>query len=267
MGNLGDLFSLTGRKALVTGSSSGIGQAQAVALAEAGAQVVVHGTDAGKIERTRELIAGVGGVSHALAAPLDGNRASCHRVVADAAERMGGLDILINCAGTNRRKRIEDVEEDDWESILRVNLDSLFWLSQAACAQMREGGGGKLLHVGSLTTFRGLGMLGPYGATKAAVGLLTQTMAVEWARYNIQVNCLAPGFIETPLTAQGLFGDQVRRRWIHERVPARRPGYPSDLVGATVFLCSPASDFVTGQTLAVDGGFLTGGSWEQEPGD
>jgi len=264
---IGDMFSLEGRKALVTGSSSGIGQAQAVALAEAGACVVVHGTDSAKIERTREMIEASGGKSFGLAAPLTGSRSDCHRLVAEAAGMLGGIDILINCAGTNRRKRIEEVEEEDWEAIMKVNLDSLFWLSQAACVSMRESGGGKILHVGSLTTFRGLGMLAPYGATKAAVGLLTQTMAVEWARYNIQVNCLAPGFIETPLTAQGLFGDPVRRRWIHERVPARRPGYPSDLVGATVFLCSSAADFVTGQTLAVDGGFLTGGSWEPEPAD
>jgi len=264
---MGEMFSLAGKRALVTGSSSGIGQAQAVALAEAGATVVVHGTQSEKIERTRALISDAGAKSFGLCAPLTGKRADCHRLVEEATGLLGGLDILINCAGTNRRKRIEDVTEEDWDAILSVNLDSVFWLSQAACGAMRTAGGGKVLHVGSLTTFRGLGMLAPYGATKAAIGLLTQTMAVEWARYNIQVNCLAPGFIETPLTAQGLFGDPVRSRWIRERVPARRPGYPDDLVGATVFLCSGASDFVTGQTLAVDGGFLTGGSWEPEPGD
>ncbi|MFM7321229.1 MAG: SDR family NAD(P)-dependent oxidoreductase [Armatimonadota bacterium] len=262
-----DLFSLEGRTALVTGSSSGIGQAQAVALAEAGATVAIHGSNPDKIAETTRLIEAVGGTCHASLVPLDGERDTCRRLVDDAAEALGGLDIVINCAGTNRRKRIEDVEPDDWEAIFRVNLDSVFWVSQAARPHLCDRGGGKILHIGSLTTFRGLGMLGPYAATKAAVGRLTETMAVEWARYDIQVNCLAPGFIETPLTKQGLFGDPVRRRWIMERVPARRPGYPSDLVGATLFLCSPASDFVTGQTLAVDGGFLTGGSWEIEPGD
>jgi len=262
-----DLFSLEGRTALVTGSSSGIGQAQAVALAEAGATVAVHGSDPAKVAATVALVEAVGGTCHPVVARLDGKQDSCQELVDGVAEALGGLDILINCAGTNRRKRIEDVEPEDWEAIFKVNLDSLFWTSQAAQPHLCDRGGGKVLHIGSLTTYRGLGMLGPYAATKAAVGRLTETMAVEWARYNIQVNCLAPGFIETPLTKQGLFGDPVRRRWIMERVPARRPGYPADLLGATVFLCSSASDFVTGQTLAVDGGFLTGGSWEIEPGD
>lgn len=262
-----DLFSLEGRTALVTGSSSGIGQAQAVALAEAGAVVAIHGTRPEKLADTEAKIRAVGGTCVSLCAPLDGDRARCHALVEEAAERLGGLDILINCAGTNRRKRIEEVTEDDWQTIMKVNLDSVFWVSQAAQPLMCDRGGGKVLHVGSMTTFRGLGMLAPYGATKAALGLLTQTMAVEWARYNIQVNCLAPGFIVTPLTEAGLVNDPDRRKWIMERVPARRLGYPADLAGTTLFLCSQASDYVTGQTVAVDGGFLTGGSWEKEPGD
>lgn len=261
------LFSLNGKRALITGSSSGIGQALAVALAEAGAAVAVHGTNETKLAETKRQIDEVGGLSVTLPATLDGSPETCRRLIADAVHRLGGLDILIHCAGSNRRKRIEEVTPDDWETITRVHLDCTFWLAQAALPHLRAAGGGKIVTIGSMTTFRGFGMVGPYAATKAAVGRLTQTMAVEWARDNIQANCLAPGFIETPLTRQELFGDPERRRWILRGTPARRPGYPADLIGATIFLCSAASDFVTGQTLAVDGGFLTGGSWERDPGD
>jgi NAD(P)-dependent dehydrogenase (short-subunit alcohol dehydrogenase family) len=254
------LFNLAGKTALVTGSSSGIGQAQAVVLAEAGAIVGVHGTQDEKIAETLRQIETAGGKGVALPGAL-GEVSACQDLIGRAAQEMGGLDILINCAGTSRRKPILEFTEAEYDHLMNLNLKSVFFLSQAAAPLMRERGGGKILNIGSLTTFRGLGMLSVYGATKAAIGLLTQTMAVEWAEYNIQVNCLAPGFIETPLTAQGLFADPHRRQWIMDRVPAKRPGYPADLVGATLFFCSAASDFTTGQTLAVDGGFLTGGSW------
>jgi NAD(P)-dependent dehydrogenase (short-subunit alcohol dehydrogenase family) len=258
------LFSLNGKTALVTGSSSGIGQAQAIALAEAGATVAIHGTSEEKIADTLQQIAAVGGKAIALPQRLDGDAAGCAQLVQSAAAQLGRLDILINCAGMNRRKVVLDVTEDDYDTIMSVNLKSLYFISQAAAEVMKaQGHGGKVLHIGSLTSFRGMGMLSVYGATKAATARLAEHMAVEWAKYNIQVNCLAPGFIETPLTAKGLFADPVRREWILDRVPAKRPGYPSDLIGATLFLCSPASDFVTGQTLAVDGGFLTGGGWPE----
>jgi gluconate 5-dehydrogenase len=256
------LFSLDGRVALVTGSSSGIGQAQAVALAEAGAHVMVHGTNPEKIKETLAQIKAVGGTASSLTLALDGNVAGCEKLITDTVAHFGKLDILINCAGTNRRKVVLDVTEDDYDTIMNVNLKSAYFLSQATAKQMKvQGHGGKILQVGSLTSFRGMGWLSVYGATKAALSRLTEHMAVEWAGYDIQVNCLAPGFIETPLTKAGLWSDPARTAWIMDRVPAKRPGYPEDLIGATILLCSQGANFLTGQTLAVDGGFLTGGSF------
>lgn len=259
--DIASLFRLDGKRALITGSSSGIGQMQAIALVDCGARVVVHGSNQTKIDETLRLIGAAGGEGHGLCVPLDGNRAVCKQLVDAAADLLGGLDIVINCAGTNRRKELEDVTEEDYEVIRSVNLDSLYWISQASIAHLRAAGGGKILHVGSLTTFRGFGMLSVYGLTKGAVGQLTQSMACELAKYNIQVNGIAPGFIDTPLTTAGLFGDPARKKWIMDRIPAGRRGLPEDLAGATVFLCSAASSYVSGQMLAVDGAFLTGGSW------
>jgi 2-deoxy-D-gluconate 3-dehydrogenase len=257
-----DLFALDGKRALITGSSSGIGQAQAVALAEAGARVVVHGTRPDKIDDTLAQIAAVGGEAVGIAHALS-DVASGSALVQKAVDALGGLDIFIHSAGANRRKPIVEVTEEDFDSIVDVHLKLAFFLCQAVHPHLKATGGGKIVTIGSMTSFRGMGLLGPYGMSKAGVALFTQTMAVEWAADNIQANCLAPGFIETPLTAQGLFADPYRRKWIMDRVPARRPGYPSDLVGTTVFLCSAASDFLTGQTIAVDGGFLTGDSFAE----
>ena len=257
------MFTLEGKKALITGASGGIGSALAEAFAEAGAAVALNGTRREALETVHATITAAGGVATVLPASLDAVE-SCGKLVADTADALGGLDILIPCAGINRRKRVEEVTEDDYDAIMLVNLKSVFFLCQAAQPLMKAAGGGKILTIGSMTSYRGIGMLSVYGMTKAATAQLTQTMAVEWARDNIQVNCLAPGFIETPLTAEGIFGNPQRRQWVMDRVPAKRPGYPSDLTGAALFLCSDAANFVTGQSLAVDGGFLTGGSWEKE---
>ena len=145
-----------------------------------------------------------------------------------------------------------------------VNLRSAFILCQEAHPVMKSQGGGKIVNVGSLTSLIGVGNVAVYGMTKAALAQLTKTLAVEWAKDNIQVNCLAPGFIKTPLTAKGQWADPHISQWILQRVPARRPGTPEDLIGTALLLCSPASDFVTGQVIAVDGGFLAGASWTKD---
>jgi NAD(P)-dependent dehydrogenase (short-subunit alcohol dehydrogenase family) len=163
--------------------------------------------------------------------------------------------------GTNRRKPIRDVEAQDFEHIVAVNLQSVFFTCQAVYPIMREQGGGKIINVGSVTSTDGLGGVSVYGATKAAVAQLTKTMALEWAKDNIQVNCLAPGFIMTPLTEKGLWGDSHRKQWLLDRIPARRPGKPEELVGAALLLASDASSYITGQIINVDGGYLAGGSW------
>jgi 2-deoxy-D-gluconate 3-dehydrogenase len=256
------LFSLEGKGALVTGASGGIGGAIAEALAGAGALVALSGTNTEHLEETRRRIEADGGWAVVVPADLL-SAAACRRLANEAYEALGGrLDILFNNAGTNRRKALADFTDDDYAFLMDVNLRSAFVLSQAAYPLMRARGGGKIVNIGSMTSFLGLGTVGVYGMTKAALAQLTKTMAVEWAPDNIQVNCLAPGFIHTPLTAAGLFSDPKRRAWIEARTPMRRPGTPDDLIGAALLLASPASDYITGHTLAVDGGFLAGGSWD-----
>lgn len=257
-------FSLDGKIALVTGASSGIGRSLAVALAEAGALVGLNGTNIDNLAETKDLIENAGGKSVLLPANLR-EVDDCRKLIAETESALGGLDILVNNAGMNRRMPILEFSEDDYETITDVNLRSVFFLSQAAHPLLKARGGGKIINVGSMTSFIGLANVAIYGMTKSALGQLTKTMAIEWAKDNIQVNCLAPGFIKTPLTAQGQWADEYKSAWILQRVPARRPGTPEDLIGTTLLLASQASAFVTGQAIAVDGGFLAGYSWDKWP--
>lgn len=254
------LFGLDGQTALVTGASGGLGRAIAQTLAEAGAYVGLHGTRLPELEAVRAEIEQCGGRAVVLPADLRDPDA-CRQLIASAGEALGRLDILVNNAGLNRRKPIAEVTDEDFEIITAVNLRSVFLLSQAAQPIMRAQGGGKIINIGSITTFDGLADVSVYGATKAAVGHLTKTMAIEWARDNIQVNCIAPGFMMTPLTEGPVWGDPHRRQWLLERIPARRPGAPEELAGAILLLASPSSSYITGHTLVVDGGYLVGGSW------
>jgi 2-deoxy-D-gluconate 3-dehydrogenase len=255
------LFSLEGKTALITGANGGIGRALAIAFSQAGAVVGAHNRSVVKPNETASEILQKGGK----AIPLYGDIASvdeCQRLIASAHEALGRLDILVNCAGMNRRKPIADVTPDDFDTIVSVNLRSAFFLSQAAHPIMRAQGAGKVINIGSLTSLMGLGDIGTYGLTKAGLAQMTKTMAVEWARDNIQVNCLVPGFIDTPLTHTALWGDPKKSAWILSRTPAKRPGKTDDLLGAALLLASSASDFITGHTLVVDGGLLAGGWWD-----
>lgn len=254
------LFSLAGKMALITGASGGIGRVLAIGLAEAGALVGVHGTNKEKVSEVGKLIQKAGGRYVPLVWSLDAVE-SCKELVADAGRELGRIDILINCVGTNRRKPVRDVEAEDFEHIVAVNLRSVFFACQSVYPIMQRQGGGKIINVGSVTSTDGVGGVSVYGATKAAVAQLTKTMALEWAKDNIQVNCLAPGFMMTPLTEQGLWGDAHRKQWLLDRIPARRPGKPEELVGAALLLASDASSYITGQIINVDGGYLAGGSW------
>jgi NAD(P)-dependent dehydrogenase (short-subunit alcohol dehydrogenase family) len=256
---LHDLFSLDGRVALVTGASGGIGRELARALALAGARVALSGRSEERLAATREAIAAEGGEAEAFPAEL-GDLAAVRPLVDAVAGRFGGLDVLVNGAGMNQRERILEVKPETYERIMDVNLRSAFFLSQAALPHLAARGGGKIVNIGSLTTSYGIGNIGVYGLSKSAVGQMTRVMAVEWAEQNVQVNCICPGWIETELT-KPLWADEPKRRWILDRVPARRPGKPADLVGIAVYLASPASDFTTGQTFYVDGGFMAGGQW------
>jgi gluconate 5-dehydrogenase len=254
-------FALNGKTALVTGSSSGIGRALATGLAGAGATVMVHGRSEEQLAETQREIAALGGTSQAIVAELN-DQANYKRLIEQSQERLGRLDILVNCAGMNRRKPIEEVNEADFDLVMNVNLRSVYFLSQAVHPIMRAQGGGKIVHVASLTTFMGIGKTSIYGITKSALAQLAKTQAVEWARDNIQVNCLAPGFIVTPLTEQSLWQDEKKSGWMLGRIPARRPGKPDEMVAAVLFMAGPGSSYLTGQTISVDGGVLAGGSWD-----
>jgi len=257
------LFSLQGKAALVTGASGGLGSAIAEALAGAGASVGLSGTKTEKLDAIRAGVEAAGACAAVLPGRLD-DIESCRSLVRQAREALGRLDILVNCAGINRRAALDAVTPEDFDAVLSLNLRSVFFLSQAAHPHLREAGGGKIVNIGSMASHLGLARIGVYGMAKSALAQLTKTMAVEWARDDIQVNCLCPGFFRTPLTREYFWGTPHRKRWLLERIPARRAGEPEELVGALLLLVSPASAYITGQVLSVDGGFLAGGSWEPD---
>ncbi|MDX2140178.1 MAG: SDR family oxidoreductase [Chloroflexota bacterium] len=256
------LFSLEGKAVLITGASSGIGGALAVGFAEAGAVVGVHGRDHDRIAAICQQIEAVGGQAVALVANL-GSVQSCRTLIEQAQAQMGRLDILINNAATNRRKPIIAVTEDDYESIHATNQRAIFFLSQAAYPLMKAVGGGKIIHIASINVFFALDTVSVYGMTKGAVAQLTKVQAIEWAPDNIQVNCITPGFIRTPLT-KPIWEDARKASWLRARIPMRRPAEPEELIGLALMLASPASSYITGQNIVIDGGVLAGGSWDRD---
>jgi 2-dehydro-3-deoxy-D-gluconate 5-dehydrogenase len=249
-----DKFKLDGKVALVTGAASGLGQAAAVALAEAGADVAVHCRTEGQADETCRIISGL----DRRAFPVYGDMAdksAPKRVVEAAVSEFGRLDILINNAGTIRRTPAVDFSEEDWSLVLEVNLSSVFRLSQAAARVMIEQGGGKIVNIASLLSFQGGITVPAYTASKSGVAGLTKAFSNEWAKHNINVNAIAPGYMETNNTA-ALRADKTRNRQILERIPAGHWGKPEDLAGAVVFLSSAASDYMQGHILVVDGGWM-----------
>lgn len=255
---LQNLFSLEGRVAVVTGASSGLGRELAQGLARAGAHVALCGRSEERLAATQRQIADGGGEAAAFTADL-GVLATIAPLVEGIVARFGRIDILVNCAGMNKREPITTVTPETYERIMDVNLKSVYFLSQLALPYLSERGG-KVINIGSLATAYGVGNLSVYGLAKSAIGQLTRVMAVEWAASNVQVNCLCPGWIATELT-EPLWNDPHRRQWILDRVPMHRPGIPAELVGFVIYLASHASDFTTGQTFYIDGGFMAGGQW------
>lgn len=255
----GQLFSLHGSVALVTGASGGIGGELARVLAYAGARVAVSGRAAPRLEQLASEIDAAGGSAATFVADL-GRPESIEPLVGAVRERFGSIDILVNCAGANQRMPIDDISPEVYDRLMAVNLRSPFFLSQLVARDMALAGRGKIVNIGSLTSQIGLGDVSVYGMTKSALAQLTKTMAVEWAAHNIQVNCLCPGFIATELT-EPLWQNQRRRDWMIDRLPNKRPGRPADLAGMALLLASPASDYITGQTIFVDGGFTAGSPW------
>lgn len=248
-----DAFRLDGKTAVVTGSSTGLGQAICLALAEAGARVV--GVSSGPSAETKSLIEAKGGAFLEIRADLK-SIAPVADIVARSLAAFGRLDILVNNAGIIRREDSVDFSERDWDEVMDLNAKTLFFLSQAAARQfIAQGSGGKIINIASMLSFQGGIRVPSYTASKSAVMGLTKLMANEWAKFGINVNAIAPGYMETNNTA-ALRADAERNQAILERIPAGRWGKPADLQGAAVFLASKASDYVHGYTIAVDGGWL-----------
>jgi 2-deoxy-D-gluconate 3-dehydrogenase len=248
-----DKFKLDGKVALVTGASAGLGAAMAIGLAEAGASVVCHGNSRSP-ETTVSAIQKAGGKAASVVGDLSRKDAP-QAIFNEAVREFDRIDILINNAGTIRRAPAVDYSEDDWTTVLEVNLSSVFRLSQAAGRQMIENGGGKIINVASLLSFQGGVTVPAYAASKGGVAQLTKALANEWAKFNVNVNAIAPGYMRTDNTA-ALQADETRNRQILERIPAGRWGETEDLAGAAVFLASRASDYLNGHILVVDGGWL-----------
>jgi NAD(P)-dependent dehydrogenase (short-subunit alcohol dehydrogenase family) len=256
-------FSLAGKTALLAGGAGGIGQALAVGLCGAGAQTAVCDVNFG---RAREIAAELAARSlQAKAFEVDlTDAASIRRCVAAVAAEFGKIDILINCAGVNKREGFLDVEETAYDFIMNVNLKGTFFMTQAVVPHMIEQGGGKIVNFSSHNAEGMLGGVSVYGATKSAVSALTRSMAIEWAKFNIQANAVAPGHILTELT-QATWSHPTRAPYLRERIAMRRPGLPEEIVGMVLMLCSNASSYMTGQTYHVDGGCLAGGTpWEYD---
>jgi 2-deoxy-D-gluconate 3-dehydrogenase len=249
-----DIFDLHGKTALVTGSSRGLGFGTALALAEAGAQIAMHGSNSVPADAKKRIDA-AGGKAIAVTGDLS-DAAVCTQIIEQVVSRLGRIDILVNNAGTIRRAPAADHSWEDWNAVLETNLSSVFRLSQLAGRHMLAQGSGKIINIASMLTFQG-GMFVPsYAAAKGGVGQLTKAFANEWASRGINVNAIAPGYMETDNTA-ALRADPIRSRQILERIPAGRWGNPSDLSGAAIFLASRASDYMHGHILVVDGGWLS----------
>jgi 2-deoxy-D-gluconate 3-dehydrogenase len=250
-----DSFSLHGKNALVTGSRRGLGAAIAVALAEAGANVMIHGSKADGLEAVCETIRAAGRESAAFACDLS-QPDSAAKLAEATRKSLGSIDILINNAGVIRRAPAEDVSPEDWTYVIETNLNAVFRLCQLVGRGMIERGAGKIINVASLLSFQGGICVPAYAAAKGAVAQVTKALANEWASRGVNVNAIAPGYMVTDNT-EALRADPVRSRNILERIPAGRWGTPEDLAGAAVFLASSASDYLYGHVLVVDGGWLS----------
>ena len=245
-------FDLSGRLALVTGSSAGIGLALAQGLAGAGAAVVLNGRRAHKLDEAAAALRAQGATVHAM--PFDvGDAAAVAAAVARIEAEIGEVDILINNAGMQRRAPLQDFAQEDWRELMRTNLDSVFIVGQAVARHMIPRGRGKIVNICSVQSELGRPGIAPYTASKGAVKMLTKGMAIDWGPYGLQVNGLGPGYFKTELN-QALVDNPEFSAWLIGRTPSRRWGDVDDLVGAAVFLSSDASRFVNGHILYVDGG-------------
>jgi len=248
------LFDLEGRVALVTGGNGGIGLGMARGLAQAGAAVAVAGRNLKKSEAAAAELSRLGVRTAVLEVDVT-SEAACRKMVEDTVGRLGRLDILVNNAGINIRKPPQEMSLSEWRQVIDVNLTSTFTCSHAVYPVMRDAGGGKIINIGSMLSIFGAAFAPAYGASKGGVVQLTKSLAVAWAKDNIQVNAVLPGWIDTELTKKAREEVSGLNSLVLMRTPARRWGVPDDLSGVAVFLSAPASDFVTGSAIPVDGGY------------
>lgn len=250
---ISSMFSLTGKVAIVTGARTGLGQGMAVGLAQAGADVVI--VNHSPMTETEGIIKNLGTRCLPIEAELSTIK-SIPQIIEKVIDEFGQVDILVNNAGTIRRAPSLDFTEQDWDEVVDLNLKSVFFLSQAVAREMvRTGTGGRVINIASMLTFQGGILIPSYAASKGGIGSLTKTLANEWAKYEINVNAIAPGYMITNNT-KPIRENEDRLAAISERIPVGRWGLPDDLKGAVIFLASKASDYVTGHILCVDGGWL-----------
>jgi len=251
-----NLFDISGKTALVTGAGAGLGEGYAHILAECGCNVVCAGATLAREQKTADAITAEGGSAAAIQADVRDTE-SVGRMVEEATRLFGKIDILVNNAGVEIAEEFLNVTPEHYDTIMGVNMRGVFFTAQSAALSMAQTGGGKIINIASLGSFIGLAESSVYCATKGGVVQFTKTLALELAKYNIQVNAIAPGYYVTPMT-QPFYDDDSHRTWIEGRIPLGRWGTPLDLAGALIFLASAASDYVTGDVIAVDGGWLAG---------
>lgn len=251
-----NFFDLSGKIALVTGTSRGLGQYFARALARAGADIAMTSRDVRSLAPFADEIEALGRRSVSVALDVR-DVASIGDAVAEVERGLGSIDILVNNAGCNIRKPALDVTLEDWNTVLDTNLRGSFFVAQAVAAGMAKRGYGRIVNIGSVTSVAGYAGLGPYGASRGGIRQLTMSLADDWGRYGITVNCLAPGWFKTAQN-QVLYENEEWVKYLCDRIPLKRPGSPDDLDGAIVFLASEGSRYITGQTLLADGGISTG---------
>ncbi len=248
------LFDLKGRVAVVTGGNGGIGLGMARGMAEAGAAIAVAGRNTAKSEAAAAELAKLGVKTAVLNVDV-ASEASCRKMIEDAAKALGRIDILVNNAGINIRKPADQMALAEWKQVIDVNLTSAFICSHAVYPTMKEVGGGKIINIGSMLSIFGASFAPAYGASKGGIVQLTKSLAVAWAKDNIQVNAVLPGWIDTELTKKARAEVSGLNAMVLMRTPAKRWGTPDDHAGVAVFLASKASDFVTGTSIPVDGGY------------
>jgi len=251
------LFNITGKVALVTGGNGGIGLAMAQGMASIGASIVIAARNEEKAKPALASLRELGARCMFLTADIT-KKAACTKLIADTVAEFGRLDILVNNAGTSIRKMPQDYSEDEWHQVMDTNLTSAFLCSQAAYAPMKAAGGGKMINIGSMMSLFGAPYATPYASSKGGIVQMTRCLATAWAKDNIQVNAVLPGWIDTDLTQRARQQVPGLHQRVEDRTPAGRWGTPPDMAGVAAFLASPASDFVTGAAIPVDGGYSIG---------